>query len=203
MLRNIIFDMGGVLINWDPAHFVARAGVTDPADRELLLGEIFRSPDWPRLDQGTCTEAGLEARALQCLPERLHAAAHELIFHWERPMEPIPGMADLARACKAAGLNVYLLSNASARQPEYWPEIPGSECFDGAVISALEKCVKPGPEIFRVLLERYRLKPEECLFVDDMPQNVAGAERAGMCGYLFAGGAAALRAHLQGLGVPL
>ncbi len=108
-------------------------------------------------------------------------------------MEPIPGMAQFVRECKAKGLGVYLLSNASARQPRYWPRIPGSECFDGAVISALERCLKPEVKIYRILLERYRLKADESLFVDDVAANVEGAARAGLRGFQFSGDVEALR----------
>ena len=145
------------------------------------------------LDAGDLNEADAEPIMLARLPERLHETAKRLLWSWERPMEPIPGMADLARECKAAGLHVYLLSNASARQPEYWPDIPGSECFDGAVISALEKCVKPGAKIFQVLLDRYRLKAGECLFVDDVKENVEGAEKVGIRGFWFRGDVEELR----------
>lgn len=193
MIRNVVFDMGNVLIRFDPVHFVERAGIENKEDRQALLDAVFHSPEWPLMDRGDLDESDLYEIARRRLPERLHAAAHELIFSWERPMEPIPGMADLARDCKAAGMKVYLLSNASRRQTEYWPDIPGSECFDGAVISALLRLVKPDAAIYRALLERYRLNAEETVFIDDMPVNVAGAIEAGMRGIVFDGDVAALR----------
>lgn len=192
-IRNVIFDMGGVMIRYDPAHFVRRTGIESAEDRDALMKAVFRAPEWPLMDRGVLDEAAFEALAFQRLPERLHDVAHRLIFAWEEPMEPIPGMADLARACKARGRKVFLLSNASARQPEYWPRIPGSECFDGAVISALEHCLKPEEKIYRILLERYGLKAEESLFIDDVPANVAGAERVGLRGALFTGDLEMLR----------
>ena len=191
-MRNIIFDMGNVLINYDPERFVDRENL--PAeDGALLLEAIFQAPEWPMMDAGELDEPDMEALVLPKLPERLHAVARKLLYSWERPMEPIPGMAELITECKARGMGVYLLSNASRRQPEYWPDIPGSEHFDGAVISALVRQVKPGPEIYRTLLERYRLRPEDCLFVDDVQQNVDGAVAVGMHAVRFTGDAAALR----------
>ena len=192
-MKNIVFDMGNVLINYDPEHFVARAGVDSPEDRELLLDAVFRSPQWPLLDLGEMDEAGLEAVALPRLPERLHAVARDLIHHWEVPMEPIPGMADFIRECRDRGCGVYLLSNASVRQREYWDDIPGREYFDGAVVSAYEHCVKPMPGIYVALLERYGLRAEDCLFVDDMQPNVDGAVAVGMRGFRFTGDIDALR----------
>ena len=199
MIRNVVFDMGNVLIRYDPVHFVERAGVESPEDRSALLKAIFHSPEWPLMDRGDLDEPDLEAIVRRCLPQRLHAVAHQLIFAWERPMEPIPGMADFVRDCKAAGLSVYLLSNASRRQPEYWPDIPGSECFDGAVISAFLGLVKPNAAIYRALMDQYHLDPAESFFIDDMPVNVAGANAAGMGGMVFDGDVAALRRAVLGV----
>ncbi len=193
MIRNVIFDMGNVLIRYDPVHFIQREHIESAGDRALLLNAVFHSPEWPAMDRGDLDEAALEKIAFSRLPQRLHALAHRLIFAWEKPMEPIPGMADFVRACKAAGKRVYLLSNASVRQPEYWPEIPGSECFDGAVVSAFLRCVKPQREIYEYLLEKYGLKAEECLFIDDVPANVEGAVGAGLRGVVFRGDVEALR----------
>ena len=203
MIRNIVFDMGNVLINYDPAHFVARLGLENPEDEQLLLREIFQSPDWARQDRGEIGESGLYALVCGRLPARLHGAAEELIFRWNEPIEPIGGMDGLVKKCKDAGLGVYLLSNASVRQREYWDEIPGSELFDGRIISAEVKCVKPGPEIYGILLERFGLKAEESVFVDDMPANVEGAKRAGLRGILFDGDPDALERALRESGAAL
>lgn len=203
MLRAVIFDMGNVLLRFDPELFLDRLDIGDPRDRELLLREIFRSPLWPKLDSGELTEAGLEEHALERLPERLHGAAHTLIFHWDQPIVPVPGMAAFAQDCKSAGLRLYLLSNASLRQPEYWPRVPGSRLFDGVLVSAFYRCVKPGEEIFRLALEKFCLKPEDCLFIDDMQANIRGAEALGIHGFLFTGDAAALRRRVEDLGAAL
>lgn len=199
MLHSIILDMGNVLLRYDPEHFLDRLGITEPQDRGLLLGEIFHSPLWPKLDSGELTEAGLEEHALKNLPQRLHAAAHKLIFSWDDPIEPMPGMAAFLTDYKSAGLGLYLLSNASVRQPEYWPRVPGSPLFDGVVVSAFCHCVKPGEEIYRHLLEKYQLTPGECLFVDDMEANARAAEELGIHGFVFAGDVPALRSRVEEL----
>ena len=203
MLSALLCDMGNVLIRYDPPHFLDRLGITDPVDRQLLLGEIFASPLWPKLDSGELDEPDLEAHALPRLPERLHSAARQLLYHWDDPIEPVPGMAPLLEQCKAAGLGLYLVSNASRRQPEYWPRVPGSQLFGGTVISACHRCVKPQAAIYRIALEQFRLRPEECLFIDDMEQNIQGARAVGIPGFLFTGDAAALGRCLREQGVPL
>lgn len=200
MLRNIIFDMGGVLTEFDPVYFVRRLELNDPDDAELLLNEVFRSEDWKLNDLGEIAEAELERRAFERIPVRLHEAAHRLIYEWDQMSRPIEGMADLVKDCKAAGLGIYLLSNASVRQPEYWPSIPGSEYFDGTCVSAFYKLLKPSREIFCLALEKFSLKAEECLFVDDTKINAESAENAGLMGFYFTGDADALRQAIRDMG---
>ncbi len=199
-MKNVIFDMGNVLIRFDPESFLDREGILDPEDRTLMMNAVFLSPEWPMQDKGTIDEAGLLGIVRGRLPARLHESARRLIFAWEKLSEPIPGMAGFVRECKAAGLGIYLLSNASIRQPSYWPDIPGSECFDGTVISAYERLLKPSPEIYRLLLRRFRLAAEDCLFVDDTPANVEGARAVGMQGFHFTGDVPALRAYCRKAG---
>lgn len=193
MLRNIIFDMGNVLINFDPDHFIKRCGIRDPQDQALLLREVFQSEEWAKQDIGDLAEAQVEARVQMRLPERLHDAAHRLIFAWDDPIEPIAGMEQLLRDCKAAGMGIYLLSNASVRQRAYWNRVPGNDLFDGVEVSAYLHMVKPDPRIFQYVLDKYHLRADECLFVDDSAPNVRGAESIGMRGHHFCGDTDALR----------
>ena len=186
MIRHIIFDMGGVLREWDPDKFLNRCGL--PAeDREVLMREIFQGIEWPMQDFGLITEEETLQRVCSRIPERLHAAAEKLILHWEDLSEPIPGMADVLRRLKANGYGIWLLSNASKRHGSYWSRHPGSEYFDGLVISAFEGVLKPDLTMYRTILKRFGLKAEECVFTDDMPVNVAGALAAGMDGIVFKG----------------
>ena len=201
MLTTILCDMGNVLIRYEPETFLDRNGVHDPQDRDLLRKEIFDSPLWPKMDWGELDEAGLEKQVLPHLPQRFHSIAHDLIFRWDEPILPIPGMADFLRQCKEAGLRLYLLSNASRRQPDYWPRVPGSSLFDGGIVSAFYRCVKPSPEIYRTALEKFSLSPEECLFVDDILENVQGAEAVGIPGFQFTGNVPALRQQVESRGV--
>lgn len=186
MIRHIIFDMGGVLREWDPDKFLDRCGL--PAeDREVLMREIFQGMEWPMQDFGLITEEETLQRVCSRIPERLHAAAEKLILHWEDLSEPIPGMADVLRRLKANGYGIWLLSNASKRHGSYWNRLPGSEYFDGLVISAFEGVLKPDLTMYRTILERFGLRAEECVFTDDMPVNAAGALAAGMDGIVFKG----------------
>ena len=104
---------------------------------------------------------------------------------------------------KQAGYGVYLLSNASVRQHEYWPRVPGSALFDGTLISADVKLVKPQPEIYRLLLEKFSLTAQECFFIDDSPANIEGALMCGIPGAVFHGDVALLRKDLRAAGVTI
>lgn len=200
MIRNVVFDMGGVLIRFDRRRFMQRQGV-GPQDEAILMREVFQSVEWARLDRGSLTEEQAAERIAARVPERLRGAAEKLIFHWDRPIEPIEGMDALAGELKAGGYGVYLLSNASLRHPEYWPRVPASRWFDGVVVSAQEGLVKPQPEIYRLLCERFGLAAGECFFIDDKAANVEGACFAGMSGAVFHGDVAELRAKLREAGV--
>ena len=187
MIRNIVFDMGNVVICFDPPHFLDRAGIHDPEDRKILMNELFLSVEWAQMDSGILTEKTAEPLVLNRIPERLHGAARELLWRWSEPGEQIPGMEDLIRRLKAAGYRIYLLSNASVMQHEYWPRFTASRYFDGKLISCDVRTVKPCHEIYRIFTERFSLNPDECLFTDDSPANVAAAEACGWVGIVFHG----------------
>ena len=197
MIRNIVFDMGGVLMVFDPALFIKRAKITDERDRELLLKEIYHHPDWKGMDYGKLDETEMFRRVRERLPERLHNTAWELIGKWDEPVIPVTGMETLIRDLKNNGYHIYLLSNASLRQPVYFQNVPGQQYFEGKVVSSLEKCLKPDYQIYEILLNRYDLKAEECLFIDDMERNVIAAEEVGMQGYWFDGDSEKLRQYMQ------
>lgn len=200
MIRNIVFDMGGVLIRFDPVYFIQRLGV-GPEDEALLLREVFRSVEWVSLDRGTLTVEDAVERICRRLPQRLHDTAKALVAMWDRPILPIEGMYELVEELKEAGYGIYLLSNASVRHSDYWPRVPASRFFDGELISADVLLLKPQPEIYKLLLEKFSLRAEECFFVDDSPANVEGALYCGIAGAVFYGDAAALRRALRDAGV--
>lgn len=196
MIRNIVFDMGQVLIHWSAQRLVSRLPL-EAEDAALLRREVFGNTEWIRLDQGSITEAqALESICLR-LPEQLHGHARELVTGWWRaPLEPMEGMEALLRELKGKGFRLYLLSNASVRLRTYFPRIPGADCFDGVMVSAEEKLLKPSGAIYRRLLEKFSLRPEECFFIDDSPANVAGAQDERILGTVFHGDVQRLRREL-------
>lgn len=200
MIRTIVFDMGGVLIKFDREYFIRRLNV-DPMDEQILMNEVFCSLEWARMDRGSLTEADAAKSICARLPERLHLAAERLVTMWERPILEVDGMYDLVKELKDRGYKVYLLSNASVRQHEYWPRIPAAELFDGKLISSDVHLVKPQPEIYRLFCDTFQVLPDECFFIDDSPQNIEGAYEVGIQGAIFHGEVGALRKSLRTVGV--
>ena len=201
MIRDLVFDMGGVLMVYDPATFTARFDLPEE-DRRALEQYVFRSAEWSLLDWGFADEEEVVRSACERLPERLYPYARELVRSWNDPVIPVEGMEELLRQAKKAGYGLYLLSNAAQSHREYWLRVPGHELFDGMVVSSFEKLSKPESAIYELLLERYHLDPAQCVFIDDFPLNVAAGRLCGMNGIVFRG-ADDLRRELRRLGVEL
>lgn len=203
MIKNIFFDMGNVMIRFDRNIFLEKAGLLYGEDRTLLNNEVFLSLEWAMMDRGTLTEEQAAERICARVPQRLHEKVNMLLKRWDRPILPIPGMAGLIRELKQNGYGVFLLSNTSCRMHEYWPSVPGSEYFDGTVISADVKLLKPQPEIYLYALSKFSLRVEDCAFIDDAIINAEGAAYCGMSAIVFHGDAGELRQKLIELGVKI
>ena len=200
MIRHIVFDMGQVLVRFSDGLFSERLRLSE-ADAELIRREVLATTEWVRMDRGTISDDDALARMCARLPQRLHDTAAYLVHRWNDPIVPVPGMADVARDLKAAGYDLYLLSNAASRQHTYWHDIPGSECFSGTFISADYHLLKPEDAIYQAFFQRFGLQPEECLFIDDSAANIEASENAGMAGIVFHGDAARLRRQLAERGI--
>ena len=201
MIRNIVFDMGNVLLRFDRNRFMDRIGLTDPSDREQMDREVFFSLEWAMTDRGSLTPEEA-ASIMRCrVPERLGPYVDRLVCGWAEQILPMPGMEALIGELKASGYGVYLLSNAGTNHSEYWPRVPGNELFDGLLVSAEVGCIKPEREIYKLLIDRFSLVPEECVFIDDLPLNVEAATRWGVHGIVFHEDAGELREKLREIGV--
>lgn len=189
MIRNIVFDMGNVLVIYDPVR-VCRVYAQDEREIEWIRRELFGSEEWILLDKGAVTEEEAMERVRRRLPnERLRALADRCMQEWHiHNIEPRPGMEELVRDLKGMGLEIYLCSNASRRLRVYEGRLPGNRYFDGTIVSAEEGVLKPDAAIYKRLFEKYSLCPEECFFIDDLPANIEGGRACGMDGYCFADG---------------
>lgn len=201
MVKNLIFDMGQVLIHWTPDLYLSRYDLTEE-QKDLLRTEVFGGVEWVQLDRGSITEEDAVDAVCARLPRRLHNIAEELITAWWRhPMQPVDGMAELIAQLKGKGCGIYLLSNAGLPLRRYFRWIPGASYFDGLMVSSEEKMIKPHYEIYRTFFERFDLKPEECFFIDDNPLNIEAAANCGMAGTVFRGDVSRLKRELLDAGL--
>ena len=203
MIKNIIFDMGQVLIHWHPTMHISHFELTKQ-EQELLIKELFCNIEWPRLDRGTMSEEEAIASVNHRLPEKYHPMVEDVITGWwKHPLHPVEGMEEVIRELKENGYGIYLLSNAADCLRKYFHRIPGAEYFDALMVSAEEHYLKPQHEIYETLFEKFQLKPEECFFIDDAHYNIEGAYQCGMQGAVFHGDVAELRYNLKMAGVQI
>ena len=185
-MRNIIFDFGNVLVEWHPERVYGEY-FGDEARAWWFLRHVA-DLDWrQRIDAGESQDACIaELKARQ--PE--YAEAIELYrSHWREMLTgEMPGMRELLIELRVKGYEIYGLTNWSMETfPEAREHFGILQLIDRYVVSGAERLVKPDPRLFRVLLDRYGLKAEECTFVDDNPDNVAAARALGMEGIVFHG----------------
>lgn len=200
MVKNIVFDMGGVLVDYNPRRCIARYGRNEE-DSKLLLEEIFLSVEWVLCDRGALTEAEAAASIRRRLPERLHEDVTHILSHWYEDMPPIPATNELAARLREAGYKLYLLSNAAPSFYNYRLTIPAIRYFDGEFLSCDWNLIKPDPEIYRAFCAHFRLVPSRCFFIDDLPYNMEAAIRCGMQGFAYHGNAPALERAMRDAGI--
>ena len=184
MIESILFDMVGVLMRFDTEGYYRIHGIA-PAERAIIQREVFRSLEWSMLDRGTISEQDAAAAVCERMPERLHAAARDIVYRRNRAILPVPGMVELLADLKEAGFRLYLLSNTSVAYHRFRSAIPGIRYFDDTLISADVGLVKPDPEIFHLACRRFDIIPSESAFIDDTPINAEAAHYVGMRAFVF------------------
>ena len=198
MLKNIIMDMGNVLLTFEPEYALSRYCPNDEC-RDIIRRELFEGPAWDAGDMGDITNSERYDCVAPHVPEKYHKALKDVVERWDECMEPLPGAPEFIDTVRAWGLNVYVLSNACTCFREYFPHKFPYSLFSGIVVSSEEHMMKPDVRIYQLLLSRYGLDPAECVFIDDRQTNLDGAARAGIPGIRFEGDYARLTAQVDAL----
>ena len=184
MIKNVIFDMGNVLLDYDPQAAMEELEIA-PDAQPIIMKELFCGNEWVQLDLGNISIDEAYESIKQRVPEAYHADLRKCTDEWDVCMVPVEGAKEFCRYVKEKGYGIYVLSNAHKSFYRYFPRYFDLDFFDGVVVSADVHTVKPDLKIYRHILEKYKLKAEECLFIDDRQDNVEGAEKAGIKAFKF------------------
>ena len=200
-IKNIVFDFGGVLVDWNPRYLYDKY-FGDEQQSQWFLDNICLYSWNLQMDGGKPFAEGVAELQAEH-PEWAEAIG---IYHtrWVEMMGgEVDGTADVLRRLKAKGYGIYGLTNWSAETfPMIRDTYPVFGEFDGIVVSGEEHLLKPNAAIYHCLLERYNLQPEESIFIDDNADNVAAAKAVGMESVRFAD-AATLVQQLAEFGIEL
>ncbi len=200
MIKNYIFDFGNVLGEFYPERLTAPF-VEDLEERRLVSEVAFDRLYWDRLDDGSITDEEVREGIRSRLPEDLAEKGCRVYDNWIKTVTPVPQMEKLIEDIGKTDKRLFLLSNISIGFAENYKDVPWIaqlfSHFDGLAFSGVVGLVKPNAEIFEHLLNKFDLKGEECLFVDDNAANIQGAKAVGIEGYLFDGDAQKLREYLN------
>ena len=180
-----MFDLGGVLVDWNPRHLYRTIFVGRELEMERFLSEVATTEFNHRLDRGEPFSDAVTSL------QRAHPECAELIAAYDERWDEmfageVPGTAELLRRVKRGAHRVYLLTNSPAEKfGLVLDRYPVLSELDGLLVSGAERLAKPEPEIFRLLCERFSLDPPRTLFVDDVPANVEAARSAGLQAVVF------------------
>ena len=185
MIKNLIFDFGKVLVDYDFLHVIDTFFTDAPQLRQEFIDTIL-TEEWQRtLDREDKPFPEYIAEMKQMYPR---LAPYIQLFN-DRYQEFItgemPGMRELLTQLKAQGYKLYGLTNWSTTVYEVMRRYEIFRLLDGQLISAEEHMLKPDAEIYHRLYEKFNLRPEECLFADDREENIRGGQQTGMDGIVF------------------
>jgi 2-haloacid dehalogenase len=197
----VVFDVGNVLVDWDPRHLYRKV-FPDPARMEWFLSEVCH-PQWNLAQDAGRPWPEAEAEAIARHPE-MATEIRAFRARWPEMISgPITGTVAILEQLAASGTPLYAITNFAADTfAETTERFPFFHHFRGIVVSAAEKMLKPDPWIYRLLESRYGLDLADCVFIDDSAKNCAGARAVGMHAIDFVGPEDA-RNRLTQLGLPV
>jgi len=199
MIKSVIFDYGNVLVDWNPAYLFLPVFGGNEAECRFFTDNVCNRDWFTRMDRGEDMDkcvAELQAE----YPQYAHAVAMFRDRWFEMCHGDIPGMLEIIQELKSKGIGIYGLTN--------WPAATFTEArrrfktlaaIDDYVVSSAVKLAKPEPEIYKLLLAKYNLKPNECVFIDDRKDNVEAAKALGMSGIVYPGSADQLSVILHSM----
>lgn len=183
MIDTIIYDMGNVLIEWNPEKFLHLIE-TDEERIAKLRTAIFTSGYWPRQDTGELDADKAYHMSLMLLDDSYQESLRQIYYHWYEYADVFSKMQDYAQELKKQGYKLFVLSNTAASYYDLAKNdyLPIDEILDGKVLSYEVEMVKPDVAIYQYLLDKYGLEAQNCVFLDDIKGNIEAAQSLGMQG---------------------
>lgn len=198
-VKTLVFDLGGVLIDWDPRHLYRKL-IPDESELDFFLSEVC-SPDWnAQIDRGKSFQEAVDGLAVVYPEYSMQIQAY--YSRWEETITgPIHGAVKILEGLRGAGYPLAALSNWSAETfPKVADRFEFLNWFDPLVISGEIGLIKPAPEIYHYLLREINREAEECIFIDNSETNVLAAEELGFICIHFSS-PEQLQVKLEGLGI--
>ena len=185
MIKQIIFDCGGVLTKMEIRDLMLNISQSEET-AEYFITHIW-APDspWQRYDKGELSDEEITIEFKKFMPEKYHSYLEKFLDTWLDALPPRKEMEPILDALKKKGYSCYLLSNFPKKFKEMPKRIPFLNKLDKMIISSDINLIKPNIDIFEYTTRTLNIKPNETLFVDDTQSNLDGAEKAGLCTYLF------------------
>jgi putative hydrolase of the HAD superfamily len=184
LIKNIVFDLGNVLVEFNPQAYLEGLGYS--AEEIPPLIDIIYGDYWNRYDRGDYkTVADLRIALCKKYPKYGNDFFKILQPDWVNIHRVITDTADYLGELKQRGYKIYILSNLATESYEFVKKLDFFQKIDGGVFSTFENACKPEEKLYRVLLERYNLNADECVFLDDKPENIEVAEKLGINGIVF------------------
>lgn len=184
MIKNVVFDIGGVLADYKIKEFLANKGFDEAMIKRILKASIM-SPYWGKFERAELTEEET-LKAFASLDPEIEDELYKAYSNVEGMLVIRDFAIPLVKKLKEAGLNVYYLSNYSKKAyDECGDSLAFMEYMDGGILSFMVGKTKPDSEMYKLFLNEYGLKPEKCVFVDDTEENVVCAGELGFNGIVY------------------
>ncbi len=185
MVRNLIFDVGGVLIGYRWYEMMTDDFGLSEEKTQQMAHRVYDDPLWCDLDRGLVELDALLEHYCSLYPEDSEIIM-DLFVDKDRMVVPRPRVWEKMKTLKEKGYRMYILSNYSESLfRRHTDGLPFRDLVDGGVVSYEVKMIKPEAGIYESLLTKYGLDPAECLFFDDIPANIEGANKAGIDGFVI------------------
>lgn len=202
MYKNVIFDLGGVVVDFKPHDFLLER-FFDAKTEQTVYDITFGSEEWPLLDAGLITRQ----RGNEIMMEKARKAGcafevQSVLDDWIRSLRTRGKTHDIMKRLHKMGFRLFYLSNIPEDALAYLKQQEFFALFEGGVASCQVRMNKPDPRIYRALMSRYNLLPEETIFVDDTKANAAAAVELGITGIQYKGSGSFIKA-LNQCGIPL